>query len=150
MLPEWESTLGLPDTCSIGVQTIAQRQQAVTAKLVAGGGQSRAYFIQVAEAAGLFVERIEEFRAYTVGQPVGLPICGQAWAFTWRVHAVSATGSDPQVECLLRRIAPAHTILSFVYRVAAVLPYAVLTTSDGSAVLTTSDGSAVITTVPAS
>lgn len=53
MLPEWESSLGLPDDCTIGeMQSITQRQLAIKTKLATAGGQSVQHFIDAAAALG--------------------------------------------------------------------------------------------------
>ncbi|RSK77125.1 DUF2313 domain-containing protein [Pandoraea apista] len=52
LLPEWEKTLGLPDPCAGVAPTIEARRAQVVARLAAVGGQSVAYFIQLATNLG--------------------------------------------------------------------------------------------------
>jgi uncharacterized protein YmfQ (DUF2313 family) len=129
LLPEWEASLGLPDSCTPLGATIQQRQRAVVAKLVGRGGQSVPYFISVAAALGYTIT-ITQFTAFTFGMPFGLPLAGLPWSFTWQVNAASITiqhflfGHDAFGQpfetfgnnvliCELTKIAPAHTTLIF-------------------------------------
>jgi uncharacterized protein YmfQ (DUF2313 family) len=132
MLPDWEHAYGLPDPCTPLNATLQQRRAALVAKIVSIGGQSRAYFIQVAAALGYAIT-IEEFKPSIVG----VTHCGdllrdKGWRFLWRVHApavkswrakagastagefLGAHGTGP-LECVLNRLKPAHTVLEFAY-----------------------------------
>lgn len=132
MLSDWERAYGLPDGCGSEGDSVAQRRAALLARIAERGGQSRAYFIGVAAALG-FEVTIEEFRPFRAGAGrAGEPVYGQDWAFVWRVNApettvvpfragISAAG-DPlrswgnaRLECVIRRIAPAHTVVLFSY-----------------------------------
>lgn len=66
LLPEWESTLGLPDPCLGEAPTLQQRQGQVVARFKAQGGQSVAYLNSVAEALGFRVA-ITEFANFRSG-----------------------------------------------------------------------------------
>ncbi|NKE43589.1 DUF2313 domain-containing protein [Roseomonas frigidaquae] len=138
LLPEWEEALGLPDACSGAAPTLQGRRDQVVARLTARGGQSRAYFIGVAAALG-FPVTIREFAPFRIGgSVVGAPLLGDDWAFAWEISApeqvirafelgTSVVGEplrswgNGALECVLRRLAPAHTILIFAYRVETVL-----------------------------
>ena len=146
MLPEWEQTLNLsatgPDVAgyfnvdsnvSLALRTstttlsftLSQRQANVVAALIDTGGQSRAYFIQMAAALGVTVT-ISVFSRFTVRCPIGTPINGDAWAYTWQVNApvAAAIGYTPTFDIVLspgnlgnptldQRLAatkPAHTV----------------------------------------
>lgn len=132
MLPDWERAWGLPDPCFGEAQTIAERRAALLARVAAQGGQSREYFTAVAAAMG-FAVTIEEFRPFRFGHGTfGQPIFGQDWIFAWRVRAPAETvrelrfgegawgeplrrwGNAP-LECALRRLAPARTLVLFAY-----------------------------------
>lgn len=138
LLPEWESTLGLPDPCA-GVQpTIAARQAQVLARLTGGGGQSVQYFIDYAAKLG-FTISVQQYKPFRMGQSrMGDALGGADWAFTWAVKAPyvsiipfrmgqSAMGdalqswSNAVLECELNEIKPAHTILRFIYGDTGVL-----------------------------
>jgi uncharacterized protein YmfQ (DUF2313 family) len=132
LLPEWESTLGLPDPCAGVAPSVQVRRQQVVARLSNAGGQSAAYYIGFAQRLGygITVTNYAPFRCgqSTAGQQLG----NQDWFFTWSINAAlntvvrfaagqSAAG-DPLaswgnqiLECEMSEVAPAHTILQFHY-----------------------------------
>jgi uncharacterized protein YmfQ (DUF2313 family) len=116
MLPEWESTLGLPDPCAGTLPTLALRQSSVLARLRTSGGQSIPYFVSIAAALGIVVT-ISEFRPFCAGQTLPAPVYSDAWAYVWRVNAPASTPSFARLalECTLGRVKPAHTLLQFAY-----------------------------------
>lgn len=132
LLPEWEATLGLPDPCSGPAPTLAARRAQVMARLAAGGGQSAEYFRGIAATLGYRVT-VRQFAPARAGKlRAGQPAYGPAWAHAWRVTAPAvtvrrfragqgaagealATWGNRDLECALRRIAPAHTVLQFSY-----------------------------------
>lgn len=133
MLFEWESTLGLPDDCSISeVGGISDRQRAVVSKLISTGGLNRQYYIDVAAALGYTIT-ITQFRQAMAGMSVcGDALNGEEWPFTWRINAPQTTikyavagGSycgDPlaswgnkQLECTFNKLAPSHLNIIFNY-----------------------------------
>ena len=132
LLPEWEGSLGLPDPCVGSGQTTDQRQAAVAARFASRGGQSAAYFAAVAAAMGATIT-ITTYKAALAGEAVvGDPVQGDSWAHAWTVttagagstvaRAGTARVGDPLqawsnagLECVLQRLAPAHTTLTFVY-----------------------------------
>ncbi|EFH09379.1 YmfQ family protein [Pseudoroseomonas cervicalis] len=134
LLPDWEETLGLPDQCSTGdgAGSLQQRRAQVVARLTAQGGQSVPYFIGVAAALGYQIT-IEEFAPARAGSlRAGQPLCGEAWANAWRVRAPQttvvrfragqsqagdalATWGNASLECTLRQLVPAHTVVLFSY-----------------------------------
>lgn len=132
LLPEWETTLGLPDPCAGPSPTLQRRQQQVAARFVATGGQSADYFVSVAAALGYPIT-ITQFAPFRVGRDrCGDPLRGPAWAFAWQVNAPTFTveyfrvGQDAVgeplaewgntvLQCELQRLAPGHTTLLFSY-----------------------------------
>ncbi|WP_236189304.1 YmfQ family protein [Pseudomonas pharyngis] len=133
LLTDWERVAGLPDKCS-GVleETLQGRKSALLAKLTSTGGQSPAYFIQLAASLGYTVT-IEEYRPFRAGHSsAGDPLTNGPWIFTWLIRApeVSVTdfragrsaagerlrtwGNDT-LECKLNQLKPAHTIALFAY-----------------------------------
>jgi uncharacterized protein YmfQ (DUF2313 family) len=131
LLPEWETSLGLPDPCAVDGQTLQQRQAAVTARFVAAGGQSVPYFVSVAAALGYAIT-VTEFVAFGAGRSGAGTGCGDAFVHAWRVNAptftigyfragASGAGEPLQfygntaLQCTLRRLAPAHTTVFFSY-----------------------------------
>lgn len=130
LLPEWESTLGLPDPCAGEAPTTQQRVAQVVARLVASGGQSIRYFTAVAAALGYAIT-ITQFVPSRFGKRFGTAFGGTAWAFAWQVNAPTFTINQLQfggsfgtpfaswgnnvLQCELQRLAPAHTTVSFSY-----------------------------------
>lgn len=111
-LPEWNAALGIPDPCLGAPATQAINQQWIVVKLIASGGQSIAYFTQLAAAIGYQIS-ITEFNAtnQTTGEPAGFIVNPDDWAHTWRVNVLNAGSatSFPQLECIFNSIKPAHT-----------------------------------------
>lgn len=133
LLSEWEAVAGLPDRCSGTLEdTIQGRRAALTAKLSSIGGQSPAYFIEVARQLGYTVE-IEEFRPFRAGlSAAGDALTNGDWVFTWKVEApettiidfragLSAAGEplrswgNSALECKINQLKPAHTNAIFGY-----------------------------------
>lgn len=132
LLPEWESTLGLPDPCAGESPTLSQRQAQVKARLTNSGGQSVQYFIAYAATLGYDIT-VTQFAPFRVGQSrVGDPIANGDWAYVWRINEPAETityfttgnstvGQPLEVwgnevlQCELNAIKPAHTVLIFAY-----------------------------------
>ncbi|MEJ6817677.1 YmfQ family protein [Pseudomonas sp. LF-5] len=133
LLSDWERVAGLPDKCS-GVleETLQGRKNALLAKLSSTGGQSSAYFIELASTLGYTVT-IEEYRPFRAGRSyAGDPLTNGPWVFTWLVRAPESTvisfragasaagerlrtwGNDT-LECKINQLKPAHTIALFAY-----------------------------------
>jgi len=117
LLPEWEATLGLPDPCTGPLDTIEARQAAVCTKFVARGGSSVAYFLRLAEAAGITItiEELAPFR--TDRNRVGDRIWNEDAAWWWVV--TFPPGTDPAdaqvIICMFENIKPAHTQIIWIY-----------------------------------
>lgn len=130
---DWERVAGLPDACAQaygGEQTLAQRRVALVGRLTTLGGQSPAYFIGLAAALGYAIT-ITEFRAHSVNDDAEYPLYDTAWNFAWQVNAalntiaditVASTVEDPiaawgnaLLECVIKRLKPAHTAVLFSY-----------------------------------
>ncbi|MBA6065929.1 YmfQ family protein [Pseudomonas mosselii] len=134
-LDDWERVLGLPDPC-VASENLAVRQRiaAVLAKLNGAGGQSRAFFIQLAESLGYTVS-ITEYKPARAGVAVaGDAIHGDSWTSTWMINSepvtvfVAKAGSaaagealavwgNKLLECRMRDMQPAHATLLFSYGV---------------------------------
>jgi uncharacterized protein YmfQ (DUF2313 family) len=135
MLADWERVAGLPDACGAELATtIEERRANLIVKLTQQGGASLAWFRRLAETLGYEIG-IEEFRPFITG----LSRCGdRLWGghvvrHQWRVKVTGArltyfrTGLSQcgdlllkitraeDLECLLRRLKPAHTHLVFSY-----------------------------------
>lgn len=132
LLPEWESTLGLPDPCAGVSPTVQQRRTQVVARLASSGGQSAAYYIGVAAQLGYGIT-ITNYAPFRCGQSrCGQQLGNADWFFAWSVNAPlntvvrfaagqSAAGeplgswNNNVLECELKAVAPAHTVLQFRY-----------------------------------
>lgn len=129
-LTDWERVYALPDPCDGANPTIGQRRAGLVAKVIARGGQTKAYFIDVAIARG-YVITITEFEQHTVAHPVNAPLYGEDWAFAFQVNAplnsvgvftVNTPVSEPlawwgnlALECVINNLKPAHTKALFAY-----------------------------------
>lgn len=133
LLTRWEDMCGLPDQCSQASETIAERRAAVLAKLSAQGGQTPAYFAEVATLLAGQVCTIKEYRPFRAGRSrAGDALTNGAWVFTFAVQVPNtpvrifcagrnAAGEplrkwgNERLECTIKRLAPAHTIVHFYY-----------------------------------
>lgn len=132
-LDEWERVLGLPDPCLVGEGlAVRQRIAAIMAKLRGLGGQSKAFFIQLAASLGYAIT-ITEFRPARAGIAVaGDAVNGTDWTSAWVINAeevnvfIARAGSaaagealavwgNKLLECRIRDMRPAHTTLIFSY-----------------------------------
>ncbi len=132
LLPNWERVAGLPDDCSELGDTIQIRRQALLAKIIARGGATKQYLIDVAATFG-FTITISEYNPFRVDtSAVGDPFADVDWQFaflvsapeetiTWFIAGGSAAGEplatwgNERLECLINRLKPAHTIALFAY-----------------------------------
>jgi uncharacterized protein YmfQ (DUF2313 family) len=132
LLPNWERVAGLPDDCSAFEDTIQIRKRNLLAKIVARGGATKQYLIEVAETFG-FTINIVEFDQFRVDYSrVGDPLCDEPWQFAFEVQAPSetitwfrsggsaageplATWGNERLECLITKLKPAHTVALFAY-----------------------------------
>lgn len=131
LLPDWERVAGLPDPCVGAGQTLAVRRAALETRLTNVGGQSRAFFLEVASRLGYTIT-IDEFFSEAAAISAGIPYTGTSWAYTWRINSSAQTvrrfraGSSTAgervrswgnvlLECVMNRLKPAHTVLLFAY-----------------------------------
>lgn len=129
LLTDFERVLGLPEDCITLEQTEEQRRDAVVAKMIAQGGQSPQYFIDLAAAMG-FTITITEYRPFRVGySSAGDELTDEEWAFTWKVNGAAdvvhyAVAGSPAgtllawtdnelLPCTFGKLKPAHTNLIF-------------------------------------
>ncbi|UHG95291.1 YmfQ family protein [Pseudomonas sp. 7-41] len=129
LVPEWERVMGLPDPCMGDSPAFEDRRLAVRQRLVAVGGQSRAYFIDIAIRQGYPSAGITERRAPRFGRSrFGAAHFG-TWAaqFMWTLNSGPRRrlgrrfgasfwgerfGANPSgaLECVIRRSSPGHTL----------------------------------------
>lgn len=134
LVPDFERVMQLPDPCLGLAPTFEDRKIAVRQRLVGLGGQTPAFYVQLAKAQGYPAATVVEQRAPRFGRSR----CGAAhfgtWAaqFMWTLYAGERLaggrrfgvsywgerfGANPAqaLECLVRRAAPAHTLETIVY-----------------------------------
>lgn len=134
LLPEWEATLGLPDSCGGAPDSISERQARLVVKLQEPGGMSKGYFLNLAVVLGYADTTITEFSPTNCAMTCEVPLMDEPFRFIWKVnlphegsnHSVFRVGSrcDERVdryvfgalECQLMRLKPAHTQVIFTYK----------------------------------
>ncbi|MBC3952195.1 YmfQ family protein [Pseudomonas folii] len=129
LVPDWEQVMGLPDPC-LGVNpTFEDRQLAVRRRLTEMGGQSPAFFVQLAISVGYLQASVTEHRAPRFGAARFDQTHFGTWSaqFMWTLNtgprrrlgrrfAASYWGErfgiNPSgaLECVIRRAAPAHAL----------------------------------------
>ncbi|UXZ20653.1 YmfQ family protein [Pseudomonas sp. YeP6b] len=134
LVPDWERVMKLPDACLGENPAFEDRQLAVRRRLVEVGSQKRAYLIEIAVSQGYPNASITEHRAPRMGRSrFGVARFG-TWnvQFMWvlntggrhrsgRRFGVSfwgeRFGKNPgnTIECLIRKAAPAHTVVHINY-----------------------------------
>lgn len=134
LVPDWERVMNLPDKCLGQNPLFEDRRLAVFLRMIAVGGQSPAYFLNLAKQQGYPNATITEYRAPRFGKArFGKSHFG-TWAaqFIWVLHTGekrrtkrrfgAATfggrfGESPgsALECVIKRYAPAHTLVIFDY-----------------------------------
>ncbi|WP_311886738.1 MULTISPECIES: putative phage tail protein [unclassified Pseudomonas] len=134
LVPDWESVMGLPDACLGPNAAFEDRRLAVRRRLVEIGGQSRAYFLEIAISQGYPSPTITEHRAPRMGRSHFGSAHFGTWGaqFLWTLNTGSRQrigrrfgasfwgerfGTNPgnALECLIRRSAPAHTVVRINY-----------------------------------
>lgn len=132
LLEEWERLAGLPDPCVTGDQTIGQRRAALASKLTMQGGQSRAYYITLAEVLGYTDATIDEYRPMTCVDDCNDALYSVGDRFCWTINLPSDGGvfvmnsespcdsplrawGDEVIECRINQYKPAHTTVIFAY-----------------------------------
>lgn len=132
LLGRWERVLGLPDECTLPGASLAERRAAVVAKFLSLGGMSRGYYLALAASLGYPGATITEFRPFTCESACDDGLDPAPWGSVWVLNLPGsdrrremtcesdcdealATWGDTQVECVVSKQAPAHTILHFAY-----------------------------------
>lgn len=133
MLPDWERLLGLPDRCTPAGQQFFDRQGAAYQRLTEQGGQSRAYFISLADLLGEPGVTITEFSRFNCNSNCNDALYSLADFFAWAVNIprpaldlasfdsnspcdISLQPFSPSIiECAITERKPAHTQVVFTY-----------------------------------
>ncbi|MDE1905019.1 MAG: DUF2313 domain-containing protein [Rhodospirillales bacterium] len=130
-LTDWEADYGLPDPCTPPSPSTAQRRAALLAKIVGLGGQSAGYFIAVAQAMGYAIT-VTAFPPMRLPQALGAAMRPVSAVFYWEIASPALTAryfvlgssvtgdpfwavDDTSLECRLRQIAPADSVLIVSY-----------------------------------
>lgn len=130
LFEEWEAMYGLPDPCSGDDPTFQERLSSLIQTYRMQGGQSKAFFIEVAELMGYEIT-ITEYQQSYYGDDFGELFGGEDWAFAWQVNAASINFQyfyygDPwgnlyrswgnaRLECVFNRLKHAHMHIIFSY-----------------------------------
>ena len=132
LIDEWEASLGLPDSCSIGTQTLAERQAAVYAKYTDLGGARIPRYLKLAEAMGYPNASTRRYRMHTVELTCEEPVYEASARFAWSLLLSSGTRAvestvlsgveeplrtwgDAVLECVILRENVAVSDLTFAY-----------------------------------
>ena len=140
MLSDWERVVGLPDACSDPDAGIFQRRAAVLERLVAQPTLNPSDYVALGRkfGVGLTVVEHDQVRADAIA---GLDTSGGKWVFVWWISidddgiqyfdTLSETETplvefdrSNELECRLRKAAPAHThlVIGYTQRLEFVLP----------------------------
>ena len=130
LISEWETDYSLPDSCTIGAQTLEERRAALVQKFKIYGSQSREFLQELAAAIGIDIT-VNEYKARRFGDPFGEPWTGIEWHFIISIDAIvedpANTALMAQLECVFRRIIHAHKTLIFTF-----IPLAARQTTSGA------------------
>lgn len=124
LLAEWEGSLGLPDSCTVGAQTIAERQIAVTQKLTDRRGARISRYVQLAAMLGYPGATTKRFSYHNCEMSCETPVNEISSRFVWMLNVPAGTRvvestvesgtDDPLVvwgdsvlECVIHRETPA-------------------------------------------
>lgn len=135
LLADWERVLGLPDECMASLPlSINERRLIAWQRLTELGGQSRAYFIDLAARFGEPGVTISEFRQMTCNDDCNDALYSQADEFVWRVNFPRPAANvrlmncnddcndalqmftAALAECPISERKPAHTTVIFSYQ----------------------------------
>lgn len=129
LVPDWERVMGLPDPCLGLNPSFEDRRLSVRQRLVAVGGQTPAFYVDIAISQGYPDATVTEYRTPRMGRSrFGVAHFG-TWnvQFMWKLNTGGRKrqgrrfgasywgerfGVNPgsAIECLIRRAAPAHTV----------------------------------------
>lgn len=129
LIPEWEQTLGIPDSCfSITNQTDAIRRRNILIKLTCMNLQTENDYLKLADSLGLTIE-VVPYDLTGVGFPYTFPFSFFDPVFDWKIiiYTNIVAGfpytfplifdtADPNVglfECIVNKQKPAHTEVTF-------------------------------------
>lgn len=131
-MDDWERVLGLPDSCTFGVdQSFEERKLTILQKLTTGGGANAAFFEEIATQFGYPDVKVTNYKRCRSGAArSGDSITNIGWEFVFRISSPDAlaqtakSGSaksgdpirkfgNPIMECVMQKLKPAHTTIDF-------------------------------------
>ncbi|NWB85008.1 YmfQ family protein [Pseudomonas gingeri] len=134
LVPGWERVMNLPDPCLGPTPLFDDRRVAVRRRLLAVGGQSVGYFIDIARSQGYPNASVTEYQAPRMGRSRFGKACFGTWQaqFMWTLNTGGRLllgrrfgasywgerfGANPgsALECLIHRSAPANTLVHINY-----------------------------------
>ena len=132
LLSDWETAANIPDDCSQLGETIAFRQQNLTAKVTEQSSDTIQQLIDIADAHGFSGATVTEFSSHDVSANVDAPLYDEDWRFAIKLNVpdkpVVAFNADStvdeslgealaggQLECAILKAAPAHSVVIFNY-----------------------------------
>jgi uncharacterized protein YmfQ (DUF2313 family) len=116
LVPEWNASLGLPDSCTPAAVTLQQQQAAIVEKFTRGGNMSVAYYYHVAALFGwtiTIVEGAPETRTWTIHAPASAPPSVFRAGGNRAGDLLETIQNNSQLECVFNKIKPADTVLVF-------------------------------------
>lgn len=126
MLADWERAYGLPDGCVTADPTPDGRRLALHHKVASLGGQSPTYYVGMSALLGYLTD-VEEFTPSRLPLTLPTTLRSRPWAFAWRVAIYGPLElteapiyASADIECVIQRLKPAHTVVSFDYEPDAV------------------------------
>lgn len=132
-LLDWERNYALPDACIGGLGAIeAARRTNLIDRIAGRGDLSRAFFIEQAASLGYAGCTITEMGPFTCADPCDSPVNGADFIGVWRLNVPVSTAvidmtcespcdsalrawGNVQLECVINRRKPAHTVALFAY-----------------------------------
>lgn len=132
LLTDWERIAGLPDPCTPAEASLDERRLSLLQRLARRGGASATYFIALAEALDYPGTTVTEFRPLTcVSDCNDFLNPAPLWTHQWQLNLPASrvvamtcaspcnaslrTWGDSTLECVVTRLKPAHTNVTFTY-----------------------------------
>lgn len=133
LLGDWERNYSLPDSCIGGADASADaRRLNLLARIRGRGDLSRRHMLELADGLGYPNCTITEFGGMTCMDPCDSPVNGEDFIGVWRLNVPISTAifqatcespcdvqlrrwGNTQLECVIVRHKPAHTVVLFGY-----------------------------------
>ncbi|EPE7833295.1 putative phage tail protein, partial [Yersinia enterocolitica] len=135
LIDRYEQITGLPDSCAPpGVQTLAQRQQRLDAKINVPGGINKGFYLVQLAALGYPDATITQFESdvFRCTATCIDSLYAEEWRYWWQVNMPNVTQitdmtcasvytdslrtwGDTTAECVINKLCPSHTYVTFLY-----------------------------------